>query len=691
VNNKYKYKAYISYSHRDSSWASWLHRAVESYRVPRKLVGTRAGAGKVPSRIRPVFRDRDDLSSASDLGVTVKQALVDSENMIVVCSPEAAASHWVNEEIRQFASLGREKQIFCIIVDGEPAGIDTASTCFPAALTEIGLLEPLAADVRKWADGRRLSKLKIISGLLGLPLDQLRRRDLQKRQRVWTLTTVALVAVAAIAVTAITARISAQQRRDSGESLVAYKLKELRTMLNVAEDPENLNSLNAWNEQDLGRLISDAGTGKNALTASAMTLRNKGIETWRNGNLTEAMENFQQSWALLAVAYRRNRDDLQTFFELGQAEYWIGQTHMDQGDLEATEKAYMAYAEITRRLILLQPENAEWVLEMAYALTNLGSLQKSRDANNPERTLQFMQSSLEYNQIALVLDPTNEYYQSELGQSHANLADAQLDVCDLEGSLRSRQEQVALDSGLLNAEPGNLNRIQRMVFALTGFASVKHFNGDIDEAITSLSKALELLEDMSLKNGQDRDTVVDILLRKQYLIHLMSLNGETDEAREKFNGVANEWLNLKGISGEDMRTSLLYVEHLIEKARFAQLDGDIPAATRLLNDIQLHLVASKSNMAFKRRVENMLVQTVYQQWELTGEFASENVMSQLPEYIPGSGRTRACVDASAAVLKSVMAEQYSQANEFTEYLMQHGYRETGFLKVCQAHSLCAGE
>jgi hypothetical protein len=81
---------------------------LESYRLPRKLVGTSAGAGKVPARIRPVFRDRDELSSTSDLGETVKQALSDSENLIVVCSPEAAASFWVNEEIRQFASLGRE-------------------------------------------------------------------------------------------------------------------------------------------------------------------------------------------------------------------------------------------------------------------------------------------------------------------------------------------------------------------------------------------------------------------------------------------------------------------------------------------------------------------------------------------------------------------------------------------------------
>jgi len=691
LDNKYKFRAYISYSHRDERWAKWLHRALESYHVPRKLVGTTTTVGKVPSRIKPVFRDRDDLSSASDLSGTVQQALTDSENMIVICSPDAAASHWVNEEIRQFAALGRSKQIFCVIVDGEPGTVETESTCFPAALAEIGLLEPLAADIHKWADGKRLSKLKLVAGMLGLPLDQLRRRDLQKRQKVWTLATVASVALAAVLVTAVTARIAAQQRRDSGESLVSYKLKELRTMLNVADDPENLGRLKEWSNQDLDKLTGSEDAGDSEPSEYAMVLREEGIEFWQKGNLTPALEKFQQSWVLLAVSYRDDRSNHLLFFELGQAEYWIGQTYQDRGDLDAAEIAFTSYAEITRRLILLQPENAEWVLEMAYALTGLGNLQQSRDVNNPDRTLQFMQSSLEYNQIALVLDPANEYYQSELGQSHAFLADAQLDVCDLEGALKSRQEHVALDNALLEAEPENIERIRRMAFALTGFATVKHFHGDIDEAMTSLEKTLELLERLLLQDVDTWDTMVDILFRQQYLAHLKVLSGQTDEAREILQEVSDKWLKLKGISEEDMRTSMIYVEFLIDQANIAKIGGDIQLANRLLNDIQLHLVSSQSNMSFKRSAGNMLVKAVFQQWEMNGKLPPDNILSHLPEYVPGSGRSRACEDASTAAIKAVMLGQTSQAREFTDYLLERGYREMGFMRVCKQYSLCSGQ
>ncbi len=690
VNNHYKYKAYISYSHCDSRWASWLHKALESYRLPRKLIGIETDVGEVPGRIRPVFRDRDDLSSAADLGHTVEKALSDSENMIVICSPDAVASHWVNEEIRRFAKSGRANQIFCVIVAGEPGGINTAATCFPGALAESGLHEPLAADVRKWADGKRLSKLKIISGILGLPLDQLRRRDLQKRHKTWTVVSVASVVAAAVLVTAVTARISTQQRRNSGESLVAYKLNELRTMLNVTDDPENLDRLKQWNERDLGRLIAYAGVGKDALKASALTLREEGIGIWQNGNLTEAMKKFQQSWALLAVAYRRHHSNHLTFFELGQAEYWIGQTYMDQGDLESTKRSFMAYAEITRRLILMQPEKAEWVLEMAYALTNLGNLQKSIDENNPDRTLQFMQSSLEYNQIALVLDPANDYYRSELGQSHAFLADAQLNVCDLEGALKSRTEHVQMEKKLLEAEPVNPRRVERMAYALTGYASVREFQGDVDEAIDTLGEAISLLNDKLLQGIDERETAILILERQQSIARMMALKGETDKARVISNIVYDNWSDLKGIDQEDLRTALVYINLLLDRNRLAISDNGQDAG-HLLTDIQLHLVASLKNLSFKRSAENLLVQAAFEQWEISGELPPANILSHLPVYESGSGRTRACTDASTAVLKFVMLEDIENARKLTSYLLKQGYREASFIKVCRAYSLCEQE
>ena len=116
MNDNYKYKAFISYSHKDERWATWLHRAIESYRLPKKLVGSSTPVGIVPKRLYPVFRDRDDLSSSSDLSSTVVESLFEAENLVIICSPHSADSDWVNQEIREFIRLGRQENIFCVIV-----------------------------------------------------------------------------------------------------------------------------------------------------------------------------------------------------------------------------------------------------------------------------------------------------------------------------------------------------------------------------------------------------------------------------------------------------------------------------------------------------------------------------------------------------------------------------------------------
>jgi len=86
-----KYWAFISYSHRDAEWARWLHRSIETYSVPRRLVGREnsSSGGILPRRLNPVFRDRDELPGASDLGLKIREALQASRFLIVICSPHA--------------------------------------------------------------------------------------------------------------------------------------------------------------------------------------------------------------------------------------------------------------------------------------------------------------------------------------------------------------------------------------------------------------------------------------------------------------------------------------------------------------------------------------------------------------------------------------------------------------------------
>ena len=186
----FRYRAFLSYSHRDETWARWLHRALETYRVPSRLVGTTTATGVIPRKLVPVFRDRDELPSATDLGRKVDEALGESANLIVICSPAAATSRWVNEEVRAFKRLGRAERIFCLIVAGEPDATDIAGRadeeCFcPALRFAVDAdgeptherTEPIAADVRAGKDGKASARLKIIAGLIDVGFDTLKQRE----------------------------------------------------------------------------------------------------------------------------------------------------------------------------------------------------------------------------------------------------------------------------------------------------------------------------------------------------------------------------------------------------------------------------------------------------------------------------------------------------------------------------------
>ena len=230
MSTSFKYRAFISYSHADEKWARWLHRSLETYRMPKHLVGAVTEFGPVPQRFTPVFRDRDELATATNLGTTLITALEQSACQIVICSRKAAKSRWVNEEILTFKRLGRAHRIFCLIVDGEPgASADPQQAeleCFPNALIyrmgDDGNLtsersEPIAADARPRKDRKRDALLKLLAGMLGIGLDELKRREARRRQQrliaLVTASVAGMVITSTLATAAWLARNEAERQR----------------------------------------------------------------------------------------------------------------------------------------------------------------------------------------------------------------------------------------------------------------------------------------------------------------------------------------------------------------------------------------------------------------------------------------------------------------------------------------------
>ena len=239
----FRYKAFISYSWADASWGSWLHKALETYRTPKVLIGRNGKLGPVPARLVPLFKDREEQAAGANIAGSLDEALADSEFLIVICSPNSARSQWVGHEIAWFKTHRDPSHILAVIVAGEPGS--ATEDCFPPALiravnpdlTVSDVIEsvPLAADARDSGDGRRRAKLKLAAAMLGVGLDELVRRDDRRRLARMRLIVGASLSLAAVmsglTVLAIQARNEAEVQRGQAEGLVEFMIGDLRKKL----------------------------------------------------------------------------------------------------------------------------------------------------------------------------------------------------------------------------------------------------------------------------------------------------------------------------------------------------------------------------------------------------------------------------------------------------------------------------
>ncbi|GLY93780.1 TIR domain-containing protein [Actinoplanes sp. NBRC 103695] len=110
-----------------------------------------------------IFRDQTGLSVTPALWTSIQKALDNSEYFVLMASPEAAQSPWVNREIEHWVATKPLDRILPVVTDGEwrwdpvAKDFDAESTSVPAALRGVFAEEPLYLDLRWARDDRHLS------------------------------------------------------------------------------------------------------------------------------------------------------------------------------------------------------------------------------------------------------------------------------------------------------------------------------------------------------------------------------------------------------------------------------------------------------------------------------------------------------------------------------------------------------
>ncbi len=492
------YKAFISYSHIDHKYAAWLHKALEAYAIPRHL--RQAGSLK---RLTPIFRDKAELPASADLSETIKQALAQSEYLIVLCSPEAAASNWVNSEILEFKRLHGEAKLLSIIIRGIPLASDSAFECFPEALrytigTDGNLsgvpCEPIAADLRAGGDGKRLAKLKLVAGMLGVGLDQIVQRDSKRRQRAMTFVTAGaicgMLVMSYLAWSAIDSRRQAEVRRAESEDLVAFMLGDLRQKL---EPVGRLDVLGAVGGKVLAHYAKEPASSlsNNNLQQQAKALALLGDIERQRGDDKAALAAVEQASAVTAELMLRQPNNQQYIFDHAQNQFLLGQVSVQTGNLAAAAKPVQNYEILSHRLVALAPANPKWQLEVAYAQTNQGILRLRE--NQPVAAL------LKFDHAEAMLDALND-----TANDHASLmekasllswkAQALARLLRLDDAIVEYKKQKLIYEALLKQDQQDEQVSRQLQTAMIQHATLVAANGDVSGAIKELENANQLVE-----------------------------------------------------------------------------------------------------------------------------------------------------------------------------------------------------
>lgn len=233
IDGKYEYFAFISYRWEDEKMARWLQEKLEHYKLPTSL---REQNPNLPTHIRPIFRDKTDLNGHT-LEESLMSALESSRYLIVVCSPLATQSDWVNRGIQKFIDLGREKDIIPFIVDGEANADDSQNECFPPALRSLKD-ERAIYGININDNGRDAAAVKVVSRMFDVKYDTLWNRFLleQKKRRRYT---IAGLGAAILIVTGVAGYIWMQnQEIKDGKAKIEKQFSELQAK-NVQIERQN--------------------------------------------------------------------------------------------------------------------------------------------------------------------------------------------------------------------------------------------------------------------------------------------------------------------------------------------------------------------------------------------------------------------------------------------------------------------
>lgn len=569
TKQSFTYTAFLSYSHRDTAWARRIHRALERFRIDEHLAERATPVGPDPKSLRPVFRDREEFTAGKRLDHQTREALKSSAFMILLCSPSAAKSEYVNQEVLLFKQLGRGERIIPVILDGAPDSGE--SECFPPAMryrvTKSGRItnrkeDILAADVRSSGDGWALTLAKIVARMIGVGTDEVFARAERERKRNARLRAMVASLIAVLAVggaifayqshsqrqtlseiealvskysivspakgatttsteqltEAITAIVSGAARdaryakalqslKDGNVEQAETQLRQLAEETARRADAESQKAADAYRR--LGA-IAGLGDPKRAREAYAKALQ-------FDPNDTDAL--YWHGWLSLLAGNLTNAErDLDRLLEISQrqgdsrgvyrAHLRLGELVRERGDLAAALKHQTSAYQIASERAEEQPDDAERQRDLSISSEKLGDIFFSK--GEIDDALEYFRKGLEITRGLAEKDEENHQWQRDLAVLLERVGDVRVTQGQFDEALESYRESAAIRSTLASLAPDNESWQRDHSVALERIGDALYFKNKPEEALESYRQSLVISEKLAERDEDNAGRQYDL-------------------------------------------------------------------------------------------------------------------------------------------------------------------------------------
>jgi tetratricopeptide (TPR) repeat protein len=607
-----KYRAFLSYSHRDKAWAKWLHSALESYHVDKDLVGRDTPAGPVPETLRPIFRDRDDFSAGHSLTEQTIAALESSQFLIVICSPNASRSAYVNEEIRRFKTLGRADRIIPVIVAGEPD--DPDRDCFPPALRfKLGAEgqisdereEPIAADARPEGDGKEMAKQKVVAGLLGLGLDEILRRGERARKRRARARNSIIALLVVLTIASAGGLTWARHELARNEALLDRTLERATGLVNKTVKistqfrlPVSVSLSFLEEAEQIFNDIADLGSDAPKVMSRKVLML---IQFGRNyailGQSSEQRVRVAEAYRIAVKLAKEHPDDQAYQYLAAASAFEVGRVEFVQGRIDAALDSLRTAEKTLEPLVAANPGNFEAKSDLADMQSAIGGALKAR-GDHVGAAAAYKKSQDLFGQLVSA-DPENTRWRGATASVQVGLGDVFLMQLDLDNALGAYRASLPVLEHLAAGDPKNLDWQNRNAVVQSRIGGILRSQGKPTQALAAYKANLAITQGLAAADPKNSIWQHNLSIAHQAVGDLLADQSRFDEAIAAYQ----ESLAIRQRLASADRLNVLWLVNLStlqirigDVHRLRGRSADALAAFEIASAISDRLVASDPNM-----------------------------------------------------------------------------------------------